>query len=755
MRKKVFLSSGGAASVRQNRLLGRLRGLPAGTAVAAAAGVLHTVVLPGGLSPVALSLLIGVPQRYVVFAALGYYAGAWLAGQAVGGVYLSAAGILLAVRFICGLKNPRADRAIWRSSLIGALASLLLSKLAVSVLLSAVSLWTILADLAECAVIAVLAAFWRAFFCCLKASRSDIYSLAASGVCLALIAAGLYSIDIGYLSLGRLGIAFAVLAFCYRLEPQCALAWSIFLCAAMVVAEPACGFAAAGLLCGAAVGCFCSGLPRLPAGLPVMLPAALFAVFAPNEMYAYTYLSELGAASALYLVLPLGAPRQAGETAPLGAVRFIRAGKRLETAAASLRRAANEVRNGCTVDAAAHSAPKIINEAANEVCRTCPNMGVCWVQAYDDTVQDMASLLRVADVRGRPTASDMPARLAARCVRPQKLLTSFHARYRSGLARVTEDRNVRAYRRQLTGSFELFASLLGRTAQSVVLFPDSADTKAAELYSAALAARLPVRTVELARAENGVVAVEMTFDSELNTRGRMALEKLLTRRMEMPFAMDSRDPGSRRAVFVRQSRYTASITAFQRARNRLTADIWTSFDTDFGYTYLLLADGMGTGPEAAGDSACICALARSLLEAGADARAAAIWLNSVLSIRAAAEEATSIDLLELNRYTGEAKLFKAGGAPTCFCCGGQTESVSGPSLPIGILDELCCYDCSRTLQKGDTVCLISDGAWAACGDGLRARIEQMKDAAALRDELARLMGDVTADDVTVLLLEVS
>ena len=149
-----------------------------------------------------------------------------------------------------------------------------------------------------------------------------------------------------------------------------------------------------------------------------------------------------------------------------------------------------------------------------------------------------------------------------------------------------------------------------------------------------------------------------------------------------------------------------------------------------------------------------------LLQAGVDARRALTTLSPALALRG--EETggfTTVDLLQLDLFTGEGELYKLGAAPTYIKKGGSVQRLSGRSLPAGLAEgEASALDrFSLRLVPGDCVLMVSDGVCSGAEDGwLRERLTQFdgtspKDLA--RELVTRDLKDAT-DDRTALVVRI-
>ena len=142
--------------------------------------------------------------------------------------------------------------------------------------------------------------------------------------------------------------------------------------------------------------------------------------------------------------------------------------------------------------------------------------------------------------------------------------------------------------------------------------------------------------------------------------------------------------------------------------------------------YMLLSDGMGSGPAAHAESAMTVRLLRSFLKAGIRPRPALKTMNTALTLRCQESGAfTTIDLLALDRGTGAATLYKYGAAPSYVKKDGAVTRLDGGSLPAGLQDARQPPEATNlSLEAGSVLVMVSDGVTGGDGDAwLRTLLE--------------------------------
>jgi stage II sporulation protein E len=175
---------------------------------------------------------------------------------------------------------------------------------------------------------------------------------------------------------------------------------------------------------------------------------------------------------------------------------------------------------------------------------------------------------------------------------------------------------------------------------------------------------------------------------------------------------------------------------------------------------------MGTGRQAALASEISNTFLRNMLTAGNRMETSLRMLNSVLRSKTAKSEdecSATIDLLQLDLYSGALTLVKSGAAPTFVLRRENVFKLSSPSFPIGILRSLDAKQLSVNCEDGDLVVMISDGA-VKNGDDftfitnlLNEKNIADESASKIADKIvrrARAEADLQNDDISVVVIKI-
>lgn len=195
----------------------------------------------------------------------------------------------------------------------------------------------------------------------------------------------------------------------------------------------------------------------------------------------------------------------------------------------------------------------------------------------------------------------------------------------------------------------------------------------------------------------------------------------LTRQLSSELALElsppelSEVPEGARLCFTGKERFAVRLgcAGCACADERLCGDYYEFFRSD-SHAYIFLSDGMGTGGRAAVDSAMTVELFSRLLHAGLSMQTALDMTSCALTVKSGDESLSTLDVAEINLFTGEAVIYKAGAAASFLKCSGRARQIQVSSSPLGILPKPQFSKTQILLHGGDTLLMLSDGI-LGCG----------------------------------------
>ncbi len=162
-----------------------------------------------------------------------------------------------------------------------------------------------------------------------------------------------------------------------------------------------------------------------------------------------------------------------------------------------------------------------------------------------------------------------------------------------------------------------------------------------------------------------------------------------------------------------ESRFSPELGtgAVGKGGGSVSGDRGACFQGGEGMYYVLLCDGMGSGPEAAAESRRAIRLLAGMLQAGLDPSGALGTLNGVYVLRGDGAFST-VDLLAVSLVTGEATRYKWGAAPSYLKTAAGTIRIGTASPPpgFGVGESHKAESHRLSLGEGEMLVLLSDGA---------------------------------------------
>lgn len=363
----------------------------------------------------------------------------------------------------------------------------------------------------------------------------------------------------------------------------------------------------------------------------------------------------------------------------------------------------------------------IFHRAANKVCVTCALRDHCWQREYPTTMNALNDGLPDMLKRGRGKADDFPLHFRTKCLNFPLLLATANEELTALRYRRQFQSRARESREAVCRQYGLFARSLDEVARLLEEEP---------LRDPNREKRVRQRLTALGVEGDCAVWYDRAGHLLLEVSGR-ELDELkkaeetghLSRLLSIPLGEpEVQKEGGMTRIRWRQAEplmAVAGVSARKKEGQTVSGDAGAWFKTEAGSLFVLLCDGMGSGPDAHRESSLAVRLLEKFLRAGMEPEDALNTLNSALALRCEEEGGfTTIDLFCLDLYTGEAGFYKLGAAPTYVRRKGVVSRVAGSALPAGLTVGESGPDVSKMrLEAGDSVILISDGVSSGDEDG--------------------------------------
>ncbi len=163
------------------------------------------------------------------------------------------------------------------------------------------------------------------------------------------------------------------------------------------------------------------------------------------------------------------------------------------------------------------------------------------------------------------------------------------------------------------------------------------------------------------------------------------------------------------------------LTGFAKAvkeTEKISGDNYSFFEMERGRVAAILSDGMGSGENACEESEKVIEMMERFMEAGFRNKMAIQIVNGAMAAREQEQDMSTLDICEINLYTGGCDFIKVGAACTYIKRGHLVDRLSAENLPLGVFGQIEPEVAHRQLQDGDYVIMFSDGVLDAISQGV-------------------------------------
>ena len=219
-------------------------------------------------------------------------------------------------------------------------------------------------------------------------------------------------------------------------------------------------------------------------------------------------------------------------------------------------------------------------------------------------------------------------------------------------------------------------------------------------------------SVSVIEDKYGRVRVELLTDgyTTLSDTRRLTTEigKICSRYFDTPRVTNFKNETM--LSFSERPNYRLSVGFAQHsAEGALCGDTVKTINDGKGHEILIISDGMGKGSRAALDGAMGAGLVSKLIHAGFGFDSALKVVNCALLVKSNDESLATLDIANIDMYTGKCELFKAGAPASYIIKNKGVTKCELTSMPAGILRGVEFAKRTAVLGCDDSVVLMSDG----------------------------------------------
>lgn len=400
-------------------------------------------------------------------------------------------------------------------------------------------------------------------------------------------------------------------------------------------------------------------------------------------------------------------------------------------------------------------------DVRDEVCRKCSRMTNCWEYNFENTLDAFNRMILSRKNGDRPTRDNLPSYFSSRCVCVESLTECFNRLYTRRSFKEAEENRVAEVRRVAADQFISISVMLENLAdelqRDIVFAPETADKAREALEGIGLHVVRALCVIN----ESGYATLQVFCTPVGGKLSPQALADAVSDAVGIDFAPPVvGDGGAEHTLLLFCEKppcaVRAAVSQYIGEGQSVCGDACDTFADGRGHYIMILSDGMGTGSRAAVDGAMTTGLAGKLIRAGFGFDCVVKTVNSALMVKSKDESLSTLDIVSIDLFKGEATFYKAGAAASLICRRGKTIRIERSSLPLGILRDVEFERVTGKLGDGDILLMMSDGAASIPQDALRKEIAACADkspqeiAAAVAALAKNSSANGRTDDITVM-----
>lgn len=407
---------------------------------------------------------------------------------------------------------------------------------------------------------------------------------------------------------------------------------------------------------------------------------------------------------------------------------------------------------------------RICDRTFDEYCPDCDEYDICFGAEYPATLEQMKKITVQLHSAGKADAQKLNERFRNRCLYCPNIIEDIN--------KECADATKKALRNEKTEIFALDYDAISKILNDAIKENENeykADYAMGKKLSAVIADEGYGAHAVMVWGTRKKKILAKGLDLSENAGGVEHFRKKLERasgylldepEFELAFGSVNMQTATRRKIEVE----SAFATSPSIDGGDFCGDTVSIFENKNDYVYALISDGMGTGQNAAFTSEMCNVFLRNMLSAGNHMETSLRMLNSVIRAKSnssATECSATVDLLELDLYSGAITLIKSGAAPTYVLREGNIFKLQAQSIPIGIMRSVDAKQIQMSCMDGDIVVMVSDGVVRGGDDclWLTQMIGEEKwkkqSLSSMADEIVeRAKAEGGSDDISVVILKV-
>ncbi|MCE5287242.1 MAG: stage II sporulation protein E [Pelosinus sp.] len=357
---------------------------------------------------------------------------------------------------------------------------------------------------------------------------------------------------------------------------------------------------------------------------------------------------------------------------------------------------------------------RALSQVGEKVCQECTKRSICWEDNFYNTSQAMMDMLELAE-KNRLNSHVLPRYFNENCTKKTELMGTIKLVVEYNQTQGYWQKKMLKQRQLVSEQIKAIATIVKNLACEINKDPAVNKPMAVKIKEKAASLDCLLDNV-LIQGKSGTTTVKIT-KQPCNHR-RECVNTLLPLaagllREKMVVKSKCGCPGQKPCkITMHAAKNFSIITGIASAAKQeeaVNGDNCAVLPLSGGKAALLLSDGMGSGPQAAGESNTAIKFLRKMLETGFAVDVAVQTVNAMLLLKSPEEKFATLDMLIVDLYSAEGEFLKIGAAPSYVKRVREVGILKRNSLPIGILNNIEIDPIKVQFAPGDIIVMVSDG----------------------------------------------
>ena len=401
----------------------------------------------------------------------------------------------------------------------------------------------------------------------------------------------------------------------------------------------------------------------------------------------------------------------------------------------------------------------VYNTVCEKICKYCPNYQICWQKNYTVTTDIIGRAINKLRKNKEILYCDYPQYFKDICNSYSEISEAVEEGFNLYLINKKNQREIQQVRMVITEQLQGISDLIKNVSENVDNIYRSDIYLQNRVFEYFKKKNIQILKCFCFYDKNNIMTLEIETGKNISEIPNhedtiLDLSEICERNFDYPKTIKKENTIDFIYTEIAVYKVETAFISKNGNREKISGDSIKQFQSN-SYAYTIISDGMSTGKEASIQSMMTIDMLWDLLVRGADPQSSVKIINSALLCKSSSECMATMDITEINLYTGGTSFYKSATPPTYVLKDKRAMAISSGSLPLGILKNIEPQKFSLKLNEGDIIVNLTDGATESGENWILSQLEYLSDKSA--DEIAENLyltamerkSGIYTDDVTI------